>query len=142
PRAHAWKACWGQPLKGSNPLSSAPPDQAARGPGAPSAPGPRRASVSVSACGWRNPSQTLADREFVCAECGLQLDRDLNAARNIAAHAEIVPPGTGAPGRGEPLNARGDRVSPVLLRESGQQSSKREDAGLCGPAPPRRSNPP
>jgi putative transposase len=99
-------------------------------------------SKTCSTCGWRNPSQTLADRTFACAECGLRLDRDLNAARNIAAHAEIVPTGTGAPGRGDSSNTRGGRVSPGLSRESGQRSSKREDAAAReGPAPPRRSNP-
>ncbi|SIO89860.1 RNA-guided endonuclease TnpB family protein [Nocardiopsis sp. JB363] len=60
-------------------------------------------SKTCSACGWQNPNQTLADRVFSCAECGLRLDRDLNAARNIAAHAEVVSAsGTGTPGRGGP----------------------------------------
>lgn len=98
-------------------------------------------SKTCSACGWQNPSLSLSERVFVCAECGLRVDRDLNAARNIAAHAE-VPSGTGAPGRGESVNARGGRVSPPLSRERGQRPSKREDTGLKGPAPPRRSNPP
>ncbi|WP_196808514.1 RNA-guided endonuclease TnpB family protein [Nocardiopsis sp. CNS-639] len=98
-------------------------------------------SKTCSACGWQNPSLSLSERVFVCAECGLRVDRDLNAARNIAAHAE-VPSGTGAPGRGESVNARGGRVSPQLSWERGQRPSKREDAGLKGLAPPRRSNPP
>ncbi|PSK88721.1 transposase [Murinocardiopsis flavida] len=100
-------------------------------------------SKTCSACGWRHPSQTLADRVFVCAECGMRVDRDLNAARNIAAHAEPVPgPGTVAPGRGETINARGGRGSPAALRGSRRRPVNREDAGLIGPAPPRRSNPP
>ena len=31
---------------------------------------------------------TLAQREFVCENCGTRLDRDLNAARNLAALAD------------------------------------------------------
>jgi putative transposase len=40
-------------------------------------------SQTCSACGWRDGERTLADRTFVCVQCGLVLDRDLNAARNI-----------------------------------------------------------
>ncbi|WP_157777279.1 zinc ribbon domain-containing protein [Nocardia terpenica] len=40
-----------------------------------------------SRCGTRNPGLTLADRVFDC-ECGLRLDRDLNAAVNLAAWGE------------------------------------------------------
>jgi putative transposase len=41
-------------------------------------------SKICSACGWRHPNLTLADRTFRCGGCGLSIDRDLNAARNIA----------------------------------------------------------
>jgi putative transposase len=34
-------------------------------------------------CGWRADDQTLADRVFTCQQCGLTLDRDINAALNI-----------------------------------------------------------
>jgi len=40
-------------------------------------------SKTCSACGWRKPSLTLAERTFVCEACGLVLDRDQNAARNL-----------------------------------------------------------
>jgi putative transposase len=40
-------------------------------------------SKTCSGCGWRNPSLKLSDRTFTCAECGLVLDRDLNAAVNL-----------------------------------------------------------
>lgn len=58
-------------------------------------------SKTCSTCGWQNPRLTLADRTFNCPDCGLTIDRDLNAARNIARHAvpADVPPV--APGRGE-----------------------------------------
>ncbi len=44
-------------------------------------------SQTCSACGWRDDEQTLADRTFVCERCGLVLDRDVNAAKNILSEA-------------------------------------------------------
>jgi len=44
-------------------------------------------SKTCSGCGWHNADLTLADRTFVCPECGLEIDRDLNAARNLAGLA-------------------------------------------------------
>lgn len=40
-------------------------------------------SKTCSRCGYKNNALTLADRTYVCPECGLQIDRDLNAAHNI-----------------------------------------------------------
>jgi len=37
-------------------------------------------SKTCSNCEWVDEEQTLADRIFVCQECGLVLDRDFNAA--------------------------------------------------------------
>lgn len=45
-------------------------------------------SKTCSACGWIDEAQTLADRTFTCQECGMVLDRDLNAALNLVASAE------------------------------------------------------
>ena len=44
-------------------------------------------SKRCSCCGWHNPDLTLADRFFVCIDCGSVLDRDYNAALNLAALA-------------------------------------------------------
>ncbi|HEY4032413.1 MAG TPA: RNA-guided endonuclease TnpB family protein [Ktedonobacteraceae bacterium] len=44
-------------------------------------------SKTCSNCEWVDEEQTLADRVFLCQECGLVLDRDLNAAFNLAAMA-------------------------------------------------------
>lgn len=48
-------------------------------------------SKTCSSCGWKNQDLKLSDRRFKCGSCGLDLDRDLNAAINIntAGHAEI-----------------------------------------------------
>jgi putative transposase len=44
-------------------------------------------SKTCSSCGWIDAEQTLADRIFVCQDCGSALDRDLNAAKNILTEA-------------------------------------------------------
>jgi putative transposase len=40
-------------------------------------------SQLCSHCGWRNAALTLADRVFVCQDCGAVTDRDYNGAQNI-----------------------------------------------------------
>lgn len=42
-------------------------------------------SKTCSNCGWVDEDQTLNDRTFICKKCGIVLDRDLNAALNLAA---------------------------------------------------------
>jgi putative transposase len=44
---------------------------------------PAYTSQDCSQCGHRKTDLTLADRTYSCACCGLVLDRDLNASRNI-----------------------------------------------------------
>ncbi|MFE3052422.1 IS607 family element RNA-guided endonuclease TnpB [Nocardia sp. NPDC059239] len=41
-------------------------------------------SKTCSSCGFVKAKLTLSERIFVCGRCGLVLDRDLNAARNLA----------------------------------------------------------
>jgi len=71
-------------------------------------------SKTCSACGWRKPSLTLAERVFTCAPCGLVIDRDVNAARNLLKLAA-----SGA----ESQNACGGTVRPGL---AGQVPVKQE----------------
>jgi putative transposase len=47
-------------------------------------------SKTCSACGAVRAKLTLAEREFACQSCGTRLDRDLNAALNLAALADRV----------------------------------------------------
>ena len=45
-------------------------------------------SKTCSNCGWHNKNLKLSDRTFICPDCDLVIDRDLNAARNLAAYGE------------------------------------------------------
>jgi len=58
-------------------------------------------SKTCSACGTATAKLPLGARTFVCEHCGLVLNRDLNAARNLAALA-----GTVAGSGPETINAR------------------------------------
>jgi putative transposase len=75
-------------------------------------------SKTCSSCGWVRAKLTLAERSFTCEACGLQIDRDLNAARNLAKLAQHV-----AQSGWETGNARGADISP---RTFGQTATKRE----------------
>jgi putative transposase len=76
-------------------------------------------SKTCSDCGAVKTKLALSMREYVCAECGMVADRDLNAARNLAAKAAHV-----AQSCGETENARGGAVSPGV--RAGQAPAKRE----------------
>ncbi len=47
-------------------------------------------SKTCSGCGWVDDALTLADRTFRCEHCGLAIDRDLNAAKNLAQLAQLA----------------------------------------------------
>ena len=61
-------------------------------------------SKTCSGCGAIKQTLELSEREYVCAECGLILDRDLNAALNLQKLA-----GSSS----ERINARGEDVRPT-----------------------------
>jgi len=42
-------------------------------------------SKMCSRCGHRNKELSLSEREYHCEQCGLEIDRDLNAALNLVA---------------------------------------------------------
>jgi putative transposase len=44
-------------------------------------------SKTCSGCGWVDEHLTLSDRTFHCQQCGLVMDRDLNAAINVSTLA-------------------------------------------------------
>lgn len=65
-------------------------------------------SKTCSSCGRRKPSLTLKERIYRCEHCGLVMDRDVNAARNLLRLAA-----SGA----ERVNACGGTVRPSLARQ-------------------------
>lgn len=78
-------------------------------------------SKTCSGCGAVDPDLTLAQRTYRCAACGLELDRDRNAAINLAAWAdaqaapdrEATGPDTNAcRGDGSGRRARAGETSP------------------------------
>jgi Putative transposase DNA-binding domain len=75
-------------------------------------------SKTCSACGWVRAKLTLAERTVTCEDCGLVLDRDVNAARDLTKLAQDV-----AQSGWETRNARGaDRRT----QPAGQVALKRE----------------
>ena len=72
-------------------------------------------SQVCSACGVRDGPKPLHVRQWTCGACGVTHDRDINAAKNIAAL-----------GRREALNARGGQVRPAAtLAPAGEAGSLR-----------------
>jgi len=49
-----------------------------------------RSSKKCSGCGHVKEKLSLSEREYVCEECGLVIDRDTNAAINILAEALFI----------------------------------------------------
>jgi putative transposase len=81
-------------------------------------------SRTCSACGWVKAKLALAERTFACEACGLQLDRDLNAARNLATLVQHV-----AQSGWETQNARGADQKPQL---AGRVAMRREASDTPG----------
>ncbi|WP_188524662.1 RNA-guided endonuclease InsQ/TnpB family protein [Isoptericola cucumis] len=85
-------------------------------------------SKTCSTCGDVTTTLTLADRVFVCDTCGLTIDRDLNAAVNLATwgeqhhHSQVLDPEA----RGQVTNAhRPDGAG----RRSRDDETSRDDVG-------------
>ncbi len=73
-------------------------------------------SKTCSACGNVKETLSLAERVYRCEACGAEMDRDLNAARNLASLVAGSSP--------ETVNAGGADVRPVLA--DGQTVGKPE----------------
>lgn len=85
-------------------------------------------SKTCSACGTVKSKLSLSEREYHCDGCGLILDRDENAALNIARMAVACD-------TRETQNARGGNVRPPAPRSLGRSPLKREDPAKTGPPP-------
>jgi putative transposase len=64
-------------------------------------------SKTCSGCGSRKPRLLLSERTYVCERCGLVLDRDLNAAINLARLGETHLLGEQSPAGSGPVAGRG-----------------------------------
>ena len=54
-------------------------------------PGGFPSTKRCSRCGWVGPALLLSQRVFRCGACGLEVDRDLNAARNLRNYGLAAP---------------------------------------------------
>jgi putative transposase len=64
-------------------------------------------SRTCSGCGSRKPRLLLSERTYLCDHCGLALDRDLNAAINLARLGETHLLGEQSPAGSGPVAGRG-----------------------------------
>jgi putative transposase len=96
-------------------------------------------SKTCSGCGAVKAKLALSERDYEYDVCGLVLDRDLNAARNLAASAASAASAVefGTAGSGSVAGRGADRKT----RPSGQVAVKRQPgtatAGQTGTVPPQ-----
>ena len=95
-------------------------------------------SQTCSACGARAKTKLdLRVRVFECAACGVRIDRDVNAARNICAEAVRMHEAQLAPGTGESLNGRrvadSDTTGSVVLEDGALDASRPAATGGGSP---------
>jgi putative transposase len=92
-------------------------------------------SKTCSRCGVVKAKLRLSERIFVCTECGLVLDRDENAAINLASLVERVVAGSGP----ETENGRGADHKTRPVRAGGCEASTPHQAAPArvrrGPSP-------
>jgi putative transposase len=82
-----------------------------------------------TSCGTLRKDLTLKDRTFECRECGFVMDRDLNAAVNLAAWAENHSH-TVTDGVGRGVARVGDRQAAGPVRNAHRQDTPtRHDVG-------------
>ena len=89
-------------------------------------------SKTCSGCGAVKAKLALSERTYVCTSCGLVLDRDVNAARNLAAIGETVVAGSGP----ETLIGRGaDRKTGLARQVAVKRQPGTASAGQTGTVP-------
>lgn len=86
-------------------------------------------SKTCSGCQAVKIKLSLTERIFTCEECGLVLDRDLNAARNLADQVKVLFPEW----RGEVKRGHGGDVRPVSRAIAGEVSTRRPLTAVQGP---------
>jgi putative transposase len=95
-------------------------------------------SKTCSGCGAVKAKLPLRIRTFICSECGMTLDRDLNAARNLALLVSVT--GAGVAGYPQPEGSNG-RGADRKTQPAGQVAVKRlpgtTPVGKTGTVPPQ-----
>ncbi|WP_242624540.1 IS607 family element RNA-guided endonuclease TnpB [Micromonospora kangleipakensis] len=90
-------------------------------------------SKTCSGCGAVKTKLALSERTYTCTSCGLVLDRDLNAARNLAALAAEVDTAGSGPAAGRGADRKTRHGGPVAVkRQPGPAKT-----GKAGTAPPQ-----
>jgi putative transposase len=92
-------------------------------------------SKTCSACSWVKAKLSLSEHAFRCARCGLVIDRDLNAARNLTKLIDHV----ARSGR-ETINARAADISPRRGRAGRVEARSRRRVISDGTAPSVRKH--
>ncbi len=82
-------------------------------------------SQRCSACGVKDSPKPLHVREWQCGACGAQLDRDINAAVNVAKAAGLAVTACGAQVRPGPPWRRAAKQE-LTRRHAGKQRDRRE----------------
>ncbi|MFE9205360.1 IS607 family element RNA-guided endonuclease TnpB [Micromonospora sp. NPDC007230] len=90
-------------------------------------------SKTCSACGTVKAKLTLSARTYKCTTCGLVLDRDLNAARNLAAIAREATTAGSGPVAGRGADRKTRPGGPVAVK---RQPGITHVVGKTGTVPP------
>ena len=79
-------------------------------------------------CGWFWRDMQLSDRVFICQECGLVLDRDINAARNLKRWTKNIeqPASLGGAPRDVKRCSEPTKGAFVLSSSAGKSAGERE----------------
>ena len=93
---------------------------------------PRGTSIECSVCG-AEVRKRLRERTHRCAECGVVLDRDHNAARNVAARAGWGP-GAVKPGSRPTVSTVGGRAG-LALKHGSEAAGPRQARADARPPP-------
>ncbi len=92
-------------------------------------------SKTCSGCGWYKSDLKLSDRLFHCAACGLVMDRDANAARNLAllAYLELCSTASyaGIHASGQERSGWLGTVSETILDEGGTEPGTDGSVHVC-----------
>jgi putative transposase len=86
-------------------------------------------SKRCSSCGWLDADLTLETRTFHCEQCGLVLDRDLNAAMNLEQLAGSSSDSRNACGVAGAGARSGPRVKPAAVK---QEPNTRSGLSILG----------